>query len=130
MQEPMGKRAARGRLVRAAIAAIVMVWGLVLASFGQLRVEKIPGRPDETATWSEVAIALGGAAIALIAGIVASRSVSRAVRLAMRDQVGEARSAPAGVVVSAFGYIIVLFVVLSALDVDLGGLLLGGALTG
>ena len=36
----------------------------------------------------------------------------------------------AGAVVSAFGYVIVTFAVLSALKVNLAGLLLGGALTG
>jgi small-conductance mechanosensitive channel len=128
--EPVGKRAARGRLVRAAIAAIVAVWGVVLSSFGQLHIEKSPGEPPDLATWDEVAIALGGAAISLIAGIVAVRAVARAVRLAMRDQIGDARTAPVGVVVSALGYVIVLFVVLGALEVNLGGLLLGGALTG
>ena len=124
------KRATRARLIRATVAAIVGVWGLVLASFGQLRILKTPGEPADLATPQEVLIALAGAGVALIAGIVAVRSLSRAIRLAMRDQVGDARSAPAGMMVSVFGYILVAFAVLSALQVDMGGLLLGGAVTG
>ena len=124
------KRATRARLIRATVAAIVGVWGLVLASFGQLRILKTPGELADLATPQEVLIALAGAGVALIAGIVAVRSLSRAIRLAMRDQVGDARSAPAGMMVSVFGYILVAFAVLSALQVDMGGLLLGGAVTG
>jgi len=128
--DPVPKRAARARLVRAAIAAVVAVWGLVMASFGQLKTIARPAAPDDLATGTEILLALGGAGIALIGGVVAVRSTARAVRLAMRDQVGDARSAPAGLIVSAVGYIIVTFAVLSAIDVDMGGLLLGGALTG
>lgn len=124
------KRATRARLIRATVAAIVAVWGIVLASFGQLRIRKSPGEPADLATPTEVLIALAGAGIALLAGIVAVRSLSRAIRLAMRDQVGDARSAPAGMMVSIFGYILVAFAVLSAIQVDMGGLLLGGAVTG
>ncbi|MGH2756553.1 MAG: mechanosensitive ion channel domain-containing protein [Actinomycetota bacterium] len=127
--DPVPKRAARKRLVRAAIAGVVAVWGLVLASFGQL--QKIETRSGTNyADTGEIVLALSGAGLALIAGVAAVRSLSRAVRLAMRDQVGDSRSGPAGLVVSAFGYVIVTFAVLSALEVNLGGLLLGGALTG
>ena len=127
--DPVPKRAARKRLVRAAIAGIVAVWGLVLSSFGQIKKERTPEGVDY-ATAVEITVALSGAAIALIAGVVAIRSLARAIRLALRDQVGDARTGPAGAIVSAVGYVILTFATLSALGVNLSGLLLGGALTG
>lgn len=103
---------------------------MVLASFGQLRIRRSPGAPDDLATATEVLIALAGAAIMLIAGYTAARSLGSALRLAMHDQTGPARSASAAVVVRVVGYVITAFAVLSALEVPMGGLLLGGALTG
>lgn len=124
------KRQARGRVVRAVLAAIVAVWGMVLASFGQLRIRRTPGEPPDFATLTEVLIALLGAVIVLIAGYIAARSFASALRLAMHDQTGPARSSSAAIVVRVVGYVITAFAVLSALDVPMGGLLLGGALTG
>lgn len=124
------KRQARGRIVRAVLGAIVVVWGMVLASFGQIHIERSPGEPPDFATPTEILVALGGAAIVLVAGYSAARSLGSALRLAMHDQTGPARSASAAVVVRVVGYVITAFAVLSALEVPMGGLLLGGALTG
>ncbi len=124
------KRQARGRVVRALIAAIVAVWGMVLASFGQLRIRRTPGEPPDLATATEVVIALAGATIVLVAGYSAARYLGSALRLAMHDQTGPARSSSAAIVVRVIGYVITAFAVLSALEVPMGGLLLGGALTG
>ncbi|MDQ4065119.1 MAG: mechanosensitive ion channel family protein, partial [Actinomycetota bacterium] len=88
------------------------------------------GRVTDEATPREILFALGGALLTLVAGIAAVRSTARALRLAMSDQVGDARGGPAALIVSIAGYVIVGLTVLSQLDVDMGGLLLGGALTG
>ncbi|HEV3471867.1 MAG TPA: mechanosensitive ion channel family protein, partial [Actinomycetota bacterium] len=124
------RRQARGRVARAVIAAIVAVWGMVLASFGQLRIKRTPGEPPDFATATEVLIALAGAAIVLVAGYSAARYLASALRLAMHDQTGPARSSSAAIVVRVVGYVLTAFAVLSALEVPMGGLLLGGALTG
>lgn len=129
MRSPL-QRATRNRLIRAIFAAIFAVWGMVLASFGQLQDETRDGRVVNEATPTEVVVFLAGLGLTLLAGVIAVRSFSRALRLALRDQVGEARSAPAGFLVSVIGYVLVTFAALSLLQVDLTGLLLGGAVTG
>jgi small-conductance mechanosensitive channel len=124
------KRATRNRLIRAVFATIFAVWGMVLASFGQLQADTRDGRVVNEATPTEVVVFFAGLGLTLLAGIVAVRFFSRALRLALRDQVGDARSAPAGFFVSVVGYVLVTFAALSLLEVELTGLLLGGAVTG
>lgn len=124
------KRATRNRLLRAVFATVFAVWGMVLASLGQFQDETRDGRVINEATPTEVLLFWAGLGLTLLAGIVAVRWFARALRLALRDQVGEARSAPAGFFVSVVGYVLVTFAVLSLLEVELTGLLLGGAVTG
>lgn len=128
--DPTIRARSRRRLVRAAVATIVAITGLVLSSLGQLHDVKERGNIVDDATAREILFVLGGAFLTLVAGIVAVRSAARALRLAMSDHVGDARGAPAALIVSIAGYVIVALTVLSELDVDMGGLLLGGALTG
>ena len=129
MESPL-KRATRSRLIRALFAAVFAVLGMVLASFGQMQDESREGRVINDATPTEVLLFWAGLGLTLFAGIIAVRWLSRTLRLALRDQVGDARSAPAGFLVSVVGYVLVTFAVLSLLDVELTGLLLGGAVTG
>ena len=128
--DPTIRTRARRRLFRAALATFVAIGGLILSSLGQIHDITERNRVVDDATPREILFALGGAAITLLAGIVAVRSAARALRLAMSDQVGDARGAPASLIATIVGYVIVVLTVLSQLDVNMGGLLLGGALTG
>lgn len=118
---------ARPHLRRAAVYALLAVAGLIVASKG-----------DADPLWEgrfqaherEVLLALLGAAVLLVAGILAVRAVARGIRAAAGERVGEARGAGLGLVVTILGYFIVLLSVLGALQVNLSGLLLGGAFTG
>jgi small-conductance mechanosensitive channel len=116
---------ARPHLIRAAVAAVVAIAGIVAADLGQLRSE----RGDE-ATNSELALVLIGSGVLLIAGILAARALAGAVRETLDERMGPGRSAGAGLLVTIFGYAIVVLATLRAVGVDLSALLLGGALTG
>lgn len=124
------KRRIRARLMRALVATALAIAGMVVASLGQVHDVRERGEVGDPATARELLFAWGGAALTLIAGVVAIRSVVRAMRLVMSEQVGDARTAPAALLVSVAGYLILSLVVLSEVGVDMGGLLLGGALTG
>lgn len=117
---------ARPHLVRAAIAALIATGGVVMAGYGALRREG----PGDDVTATELALALGGALILLAAGIIAVRSMSMAVRETLDDRLGPGKSAGVGLLVTIMGYLVVLLATLRAIGVDLGALLLGGALTG
>jgi small-conductance mechanosensitive channel len=121
-------RAARPRLVRGTLAGLVAVLGLIIARFGQLTDEGTERGGEATST--EQALATAGALVLLFAGVIAVRAFSKAVRVALEARVGDARGAPLGIVVSAFGYLLLLLLILSALGAPLEGLFLGGALTG
>jgi small conductance mechanosensitive channel len=124
-------RRARPHLLRALIAGILALAGMVVARFGQLLDEGKPNSPNfDAATTAERTLAIAGAAVLLVLGMVAVRAMARSVREAMEARAGDGRGAPLGVVVSAFGYLILALAVLSALGVELEAFLLGGALTG
>ena len=114
-------RAARPHVIRGVVAGAIAIAGMVAATRGQ-----IFDHPDA----SELALAVTGALVLLIAGVVATRSFAKAVRRAMEEHTGDARGAALGTVVTFVGYATVLLSTLGALEVDLQGLLLGGALTG
>ena len=99
----------------------VAIAGMVVAGKGELF-----RSPDAT----EVTLAVVGAVVLLAAGVAATRSFSKGVRRAMEEHTGDARGAALGTVVTFIGYITVVLSTLGALDVNLQGLLLGGALTG
>jgi small-conductance mechanosensitive channel len=117
---------ARPHLVRAGIAAIVAIAGAGMAGYGALRGEG----PGDELTGTEILLALGGALLILVAGIFAVRYLSRGVREALDVKLGPGKSTGVGLVITIVGYIIVLLATLKALGVDLGALLVGGALTG
>lgn len=116
--------------MRGAVAALVAIAGLVLASFGQLEHEKARGQIVDEATATERLLLFIGVGVALIVGVAAVRSFSRALNVLLREQDGTARGATAGFVVSVVGYMVITLAVLSALGRNLSGLLLGGAVTG
>ena len=96
-----------------------------MAELGTLR-----GERGEVIPTKEVVLALVGAGLLLIGGIIAVRSLSRAVRETLDDRMGPGKSAGVGLLVTILGYIVVILATLRAIGVDLSALLLGGALTG
>lgn len=113
---------ARPDLKRAGAAMVVAIAGMVAASFGDLK------GPEVTTTSSVLAIA--GGVVLLVAGVIAVRGISRAVRKASTTHIGDARGVAMSWVVVVVGYFVLILAVLSVLDVPLGGLLFGGAITG
>jgi small-conductance mechanosensitive channel len=121
-------RRARPYLIRAVVAALIALGGLVAATqFGQWK--DMP-RVRDPASTPERTIVVVGTAIVLLAGVGSVRSFSTAVRKATEDRLEDSRGGPLSLVVRIVGYGIVLLAVLGAFKVPLGGLLLGGAVTG
>ncbi|HWL64987.1 MAG TPA: mechanosensitive ion channel family protein, partial [Actinomycetota bacterium] len=120
-------RRARPHLWRAAIAALVTIAALTAAgTYGQIR--KVRG--DQVVADTELLIAIAGAGVVLLAGFAAVRAVAAAIRAAVEDERESTKREPLALLVSVVGYVLVLFAVLGALDVPVGKVLLGGALTG
>jgi small conductance mechanosensitive channel len=115
-------RAARPHMVRAGFGLAAVTAGLIAASFGELRG---PG-----VEWRERLPVLGGALLVLIGGVITVRSVARGFRTMSQEHIADARGASLAFTFSVVGYAFTLLLVLQALDVQLGGLLLGGAITG
>lgn len=122
-------RAARPHVIRGLLYGLVAIGGMVAATFGQVSARRVDGRRDP-AEAGEVTLAIVGAAVLLIAGVAATRAFARAVRRAMEEQTGDKRGAAVGTVVTFVGYGVVVLSTLGAVDINLQGLLLGGALTG
>lgn len=116
-------REARPHFIRAAVFAVAAMVALVLGS----RYEGALGAPGWT---SDDAFLLGSAAGFLVAGVIAVRGVAAGARTTLRSHAEDPRGAPVGFIISAIGYIVVLFSTVNLLGGNLGGLLLGGALTG
>ncbi len=125
MQTGLWRRAARPHFIRAVVAVVLALGGLIAASDGQLQTE---GR--DLATTTEQVLVIAGTAALLIFGIAAVRMFAHGVRAATGEHLGDSRSGPLGLVISVIGYIIVILSALDVVGVDMGGLLLGGALTG
>jgi small-conductance mechanosensitive channel len=115
-------RQARPHLMRAGLGLLALTVGLIAASFGELRGPNLE--------WRERLPVIGGALLVLIGGVIMVRSVARALRTMTEAHLGDARGASLAFVFSLLGYTITLLIVLQALDVQLGGLLVGGAITG
>ena len=122
-------RAARPHVIRGVLAAAVAIAGMVVATQGRL-FDEGRGESKLEATPTKITLAIAGAAVLLVAGVVATRSFAKAVRRAMEEHVGDQRGAAVGTVVTFVGYVTVVLSMLGALRVNLQGLLLGGALTG
>lgn len=128
-------RVGRPHLLGAVVATAVALGGLVVATlFGQLEDEtsRIAGVKviDDPATATERLLLFLGAALLLLGGVAAVRSVGTAVRRIAIGNQAEARGATLAFVISLFGYSIVLLAGLGVVGVNLEGLLVGGALTG
>jgi len=115
-------------LMRAAVGAVAVVAGLIAASNGRLRHDPLILRDVVTAT--EQLLVVGGALLILVGGLVAVRSIARALKSLGEEHIGDARGASLAFVWTISGYALILILVLQALKVDLGGLLVGGAITG
>jgi small-conductance mechanosensitive channel len=123
-------RAARPQLVRAAVAAIVAVAGMVGAStLGDLKETGLSGPFWKDMSGADIA-GLCAVGLFLVAGIVAVRSTAAGVRRALEVRLGDPRGAPLALIVSIIGYLLVLLATLQFLGVETGSLLLGGAITG
>jgi small-conductance mechanosensitive channel len=119
-------KTARPHLRRAATAGAVAVLGMVVASFGEIR-RKVAGEEVEA---SARLIALAGAVLLLIGGVLAVRALARAVRSGSAEHLGEGRAALLSLVITIAGYLLVLSILVYALGYQPRGLLLGGAITG
>ena len=117
------RRAARPHLVRAAVAGAVFLGCLVAAGFFDDFSVKRGIAPEE---YPGFALAVG----ALVAGVMSVRALANAAKKASAERLGVARGGTMGFAIQAAGYFIVLMTVLSTANINLGGLLLGGALTG
>ena len=116
-------REARPHFIRAAVFSLLAMAALVFGS-------RYEGALKELGWSSDDAFLLGSAGAFLVAGVIAVRGVAAGARRALRSHAEDPRGAPVGFIVSAIGYIVVLFSVVRLLGGDLGGLILGGALTG
>lgn len=125
MDAGLMRKLARPHFVKAVVSIVLALGGLIVASEGQLAWER-----GDVATDTERLLAIGGAAVLLLFGIASVRMFARGVRAATGEHLGDSRSGPLGLVISIVGYVIVVLSALSVLDVDMSGLLLGGALTG
>jgi small-conductance mechanosensitive channel len=120
----LGHRPARTYVLRAVAAGLTALVGLVLADrLGGLDV-RVGLRGDEAV------LTIVGAALVLLGGIACVRWSARATRVAMVERAGEGRAAVVSLLTRVVGYVLVGLAALSALEVDLGNLLLGGAVTG
>jgi small conductance mechanosensitive channel len=146
MSTDLIRRVARPYLVRAILAAVLALAGLVIAeSFGDPTngdlIDKLTsfegpaiGVDADSDTPARVVpedlVAVGGAIIFLLAGVVAVRGLTQGAGRAVEHQLGPARGAPLSLFISIVGYGILALTLLNLLGVDLSGFLLGGAITG
>jgi small-conductance mechanosensitive channel len=121
MQENSWLESARPHLRRAALwTTIALVAMVAAATVDELAVDAFTRRMARTSF----------AVVLAISGILAVRAVARAARASTSDRYGDARGAVLGLTVTISGNVVVVFSVLSVLNVDLSALLLGGAITG
>lgn len=118
-------RDARPHFVRAALFGLLALIALVWRS-NYTDQERVFGGEFTT----EDGIQIAAAAVVLLTGVLAVRALAAGVKTALRSHAEDPRGAPVGFIVSAIGYLVVVFSVIRLLGGDLGGLLLGGALTG
>jgi small-conductance mechanosensitive channel len=129
MKTALIRRVARPYFIRAALAAVVAVAGLIVAD--ESGDPRAGGLIDKLTNIEPTdLVALGGALAFLLAGVVAVRAATSGAGRAVEEQLGEARGAPLSLILSVVGYVILVLAVLDLLGVDLSGLLLGGAITG
>ena len=116
-------RLARRDLTKALIGLLILVVGVVVAAQGKF---KFQGHLN----YSDWIPAAAGAAAIVAGGVIAVRALAKSVRKLSAGNLGDARGAGLSLLITIFGYLIVLVTLLSALGVNPAGLLLGGAITG
>jgi len=122
--------AARPRVLRAALLAVLAMTALAVATtVGQIDDKAGPGGIDR-ATTSEKAIAVAGALAVLVFGVWAIRQVGSAIQAALDAQGDGSRATAMIFVASLVGYAVVGLAFISALGIELEKILLGGAATG
>lgn len=99
-------------------------------SLGQFAPRRVPSGATDAATAAEIAIALGAVVVVIVAGVLVVRSLTAALRRIIEHHGDQLHGTPLGLVVSFVGYLGVAVCVLVILGKPVGGLLLGGALTG
>src|SRR5918998_2946156 len=123
--------AVRKHFIRAALALIVVVAAIIAGrSWGQLTQETALGGAVDPVKPHEAAIGIAALLVILVAGIVAVRSLSAGVRTIMEENAGDKHVAPLGIVIYFVGYIAIVICLLVVMKRPIGGILLGGALTG
>lgn len=115
------RRAARPHLIRAVLAGLIALAGLVLTSFFDL------DRNDKEFSTDDLMV-LAGAALVAIAGVVAIRALAKAAHVATAGP--ERSKTPLGFVISLVGYLLLVLMIVGALGFQLDKLLVGGAVTG
>jgi small conductance mechanosensitive channel len=121
-------KVARPYLIRAAVlGAIAIAAGVVASLAGQFRDLKFE---DDPATSTEKIVTIVCAAVVLLAGVAAVRSVGTAIRKGLTAHGDAGRAAPIAFGVSILGYAIILLIVMGLFGVRLEKLLVGTALTG
>jgi small-conductance mechanosensitive channel len=115
------RKAARPHLIRAFVAGLVALAGLVATSFFQLN------RNDNVFSTDDLVVLVATAVIA-VAGVVAIRGLARAAQVSTGGV--ERNKTPLAFVISLMGYLLLLIVVVGALGFQLDKLLVGGAVTG
>lgn len=118
----MPRERRRGHLLRMAAAIFVALVGSVVASFGNIH--------DPRHRVGVIAPAIAGAAMVLLAGIAAVKTAARSVREGTASKIGDAKGSGLSKLVGIGGTVLVVLWTLSALDIGIQGLLVGGALTG
>jgi small-conductance mechanosensitive channel len=112
----------RGQILRMTASIFVALVGSVVASFGNIH--------DPKHRVGVIAPAIAGAAMVLLAGIAAVKTAARSVREGTASKIGDAKGSGLSKVVGIGGTVLVVLWTLSALDIGIQGLLVGGALTG
>ena len=123
------KKVARPDLIRAGIATVIALGALVAAyKLGDPSDSDLIDKMTHPSTsdW----LAMGAAVLFAVAGIVATRRVNAGVSKALEQRFGDARGAPLGLMLSIVGYLLLTLTLFELIGVNLGGLVLGGAITG
>ena len=124
-------KAARSHIMRALIAIAILVAGVIVGrSLGQLTEESITSGVVNPVEPREAIVGVVALLAVVVAGVVAVRALSSAVRTAMEEHAGDKHATPINLVIAFVGYIAVAICVLVVLKRPVGGILLGGALTG
>ena len=135
--KPIVQRVARPHLIRALVAAAAAAAGLVIAHLsGDPANENIIEKFSRRSPEEDAKVVLGdfvaaaGVLLFVFGAVLAVRAVTRGLDRALEHRMGDARGAPLGFALNAIGYLIVIFPTLDILGVNVGGLLVGGAVTG